>query len=115
MRVTTTRPYYDEAFSVPALLDAVAAHPDAGGIVVGCFDDTGVDAARCITSAPVIGLCQAALQAVSVVSCSFTVVTTLGRSVPAIEHLVLALRICGAVPQGAGIGDPRARAGGFNL
>ena len=79
--------YYDEVFSVPALLDAVQAHPGASGVVVGCFDDTGVDAARCVTSAPVIGICQAAMQAASIVSGSFTVVTTLGRSVPALEHL----------------------------
>ena len=79
--------YYDEVFSVPAMLDAVKAHPDAAGVVVGCFDDTGVDAARCVTSAPVIGICQAAMQVASIVSGSFTVVTTLGRSVPAVEHL----------------------------
>ena len=79
--------YYDEAFSVPAMLDAVKAHPDAAGVVVGCFDDTGVDAARCVTTAPVIGICQAAMQVASVVSGSFTVVTTLRRSVPALEHL----------------------------
>lgn len=79
--------YYDEVFSVPAMLDAVKAHPSAAGVVVGCFDDTGVDAARCVTSAPVIGICQAAMQVASIVSCSFTVVTTLGRSVPALEHL----------------------------
>ena len=79
--------YYDEVFSVPAMLDAVKAHADAAGVVVGCFDDTGVDAARCVTSAPVIGICQAAMQVASIVSGSFTVVTTLGRSVPALEHL----------------------------
>ena len=79
--------YYDEVFSIPAMLDAVKAHPDASGVVVGCFDDTGVDAARCVTSAPVIGICQAAMQVASIVSGSFTVVTTLSRSVPALEHL----------------------------
>ena len=79
--------YYDEVFSVPAMLDAVKAHPDAAGVVVGCFDDTGVDAARCVTSAPVVGICQAAMQVASIVSGSFSVVTTLGRSVPALEHL----------------------------
>lgn len=80
--------YYDEAFAVPALLDAVRAHPDAGGVVVGCFDDTGVDAARCLTSAPVIGICQASMHAASILSGSFSVVTTLSRSVPALRHLV---------------------------
>ena len=79
--------YYDEVFSVPAMLDAVKAHSDAAGVIVGCFDDTGVDAARCVITAPVIGICQAAMQVASIVSGSFTVVTTLGRSVPALEHL----------------------------
>ena len=79
--------YYDEVFSIPPMLDAVKAHPDAAGVVVGCFDDTGVDAARCVAYAPVIGICQAAMQVASIISGSFTVVTTLGRSVPAIEHL----------------------------
>ena len=79
--------YYDEAFSIPATLDAVKAHPDADGIVIGCFDDTGVDAARCAATAPVIGICQAAMQFASIVSGSFSVVTTLERSVPAIEDL----------------------------
>ena len=80
--------YYDEAFAVPALLEAIRKHPDASAVVVGCFDDTGVDAARCVTEAPVIGLCQAALHAASIVAGSFSIVTTLGRSVPAIELLV---------------------------
>ncbi len=79
--------YYDEVFSVPALLERVREYPDAAGVVVGCFDDTGVDAARCVTAAPVIGICQAAMQVASIVSGSFTVVTTLRRSVPALEHL----------------------------
>ena len=80
--------YYDEAFAVPPTLEAIGAHPDAAGIVIGCFDDTGVDAARCVSPAPVIGICQAAMQAATIISGSFSVVTTLSRSVPAIEHLV---------------------------
>jgi len=79
--------YYDEVFSVPATLEAIAEHGDARGIVIGCFDDTGVDAARCMTDAPVVGICQAAMQAAAVLAGSFSVVTTLGRSVPALTHL----------------------------
>ena len=36
---------------------------------------------------PMIGICQAAMQVASIISGSFTVVTTLGRSLPALEHL----------------------------
>ena len=81
--------YYDEVFSVPPLVEAVSAHPDCDGIVVGCFDDTGVDALRCMTPVPVVGICQAAMQMATLVAGSFSVITTLARSVPALEHLAL--------------------------
>ena len=81
--------YYDEVFSVPPLIEAVAAHPDCNGVVVGCFDDTGVDALRCMTTVPVVGICQAAMQMATLVAGSFTVITTLARSVPALEHLAV--------------------------
>ncbi len=81
--------YYDEVFAVPPLLEALGA--ERGRIdaaVIGCFDDTGVDAARTFTDVPVVGICQAAMQAAAVLANSFSVVTTLSRSVPALEHLV---------------------------
>ena len=82
--------YYDEVFAIPPMLEALKSHEGQyDGVVVGCFDDTGVDAARCVTRAPVIGICQAAMQAASTLASSFSVITTLGRSVPALEHLAV--------------------------
>jgi allantoin racemase len=78
--------YYDEAISVPGLLEIVRATPDADAVVVACFDDTGLDAARCLTAAPVVGIGEAGFHFASVLSNKFSVVTTLSRSVPAIEH-----------------------------
>lgn len=78
--------YYDEAISVPGLLDVVRANADVDGVIVACFDDTGLDAARCLTTAPVIGIGEAGFHFASVLSNRFSVVTTLSRSVPAIEH-----------------------------
>jgi allantoin racemase len=83
--------YYDEALCLPGLLieinkgeaDGVDAH------VVACFDDTGLDACRQIASAPVIGIGEAAYHAAALVAQRFTVVTTLGRSIPALEHNLL--------------------------
>ena len=60
--------------------------PEADAYVIACFDDTGLDAARCITAAPVIGIGEAAFHMASLVAGKFSVVTTLSRSVPAIEH-----------------------------
>ncbi|MGQ9371598.1 aspartate/glutamate racemase family protein [Azospirillum sp. ST 5-10] len=80
--------YYDEAFAVPGLLAAVADAEAAGvaGHVIACFDDTGLDAARCCAAAPVVGIGEAAFHMASLVAGRFSVVTTLERSVPAIEH-----------------------------
>lgn len=82
--------YYDEAFSIPGMLQEVRQAEQWGcaGIIVACFDDTGVDAARCIAKGPVVGLCEASLRMVSLLANSCSIVTTLNRSVPALEHLV---------------------------
>ncbi len=80
--------YYDEAFSVPGLLQEIAKGEAAGvdGHVIACFDDTGLEAARCLAAAPVVGICEAACHMASLLATSFSVVTTLGRAVPALEQ-----------------------------
>jgi allantoin racemase len=78
--------YYDEAMSLAGLLDLVKQHHDAAGFVIACFDDTGLDAARCLTASPVVGIGEAAYHMASMISNKFGVVTTLSRSIPALEH-----------------------------
>lgn len=83
--------HYDEAASVMAMLDIIREEEAAGnqGTVIACFDDPGIGAAREIASGPVIGICEAAMQAASILAARFSVVTTLPRSVPIIEDLAL--------------------------
>jgi allantoin racemase len=71
--------------SVPGLLDVIQSHPEVDAVVIACFDDTGLDAARCSTDVPVLGIGEAAFHAATMLSCRFSVVTTLRRSVPGIE------------------------------
>ena len=78
--------YFDEVFSIPGLIAEMAKAPRADAFVIACFDDTGLDAARCATEAPVIGIGEAGFHMASLISGKFSVVTTLSRSVPAIEH-----------------------------
>ena len=93
--------YYDEVFAVPPMIEVLKPMADqVDGVVVGCFDDTGVDALRCLLDVPVVGICQAAMQAAAVVANKFSIVTTLPVSVPALENLVLRYgfdRLCGRV------------------
>ena len=80
--------YVDEAFAVPGMLRAVR-DGERGRVdahVIACFDDTGLDAARTLADAPVIGIGEAAFHLASLIAGRFSVVTTLSRSIPAIEH-----------------------------
>ena len=66
--------YYDEAFAVPGLLAEIARAADADAFVVACFDDTGLEAARCAANAPVVGIGEAAFHVASLVADKFSVV-----------------------------------------
>jgi len=78
--------FYDEAISLAGLLDVVETNPQADAIVIACFDDTGLDAVRCVSNKPVVGIGEAAYHLAAMLSNKFSVVTTLARSVPALEH-----------------------------
>jgi allantoin racemase len=80
--------FYDEALAVPGLLVEVAKGEARGvaGHVIACFDDTGLDAARALARAPVVGIGEAAFHLASLIAGSFSVVTTLERAVPAIRQ-----------------------------
>ena len=82
--------FFDEAMAVPHMLEAMAAacarDPAIAGHVIACFDDTGLDAARALFEAPVVGIGEAACHLAALLAPRFSVITTLSRSVVAIEH-----------------------------
>lgn len=82
--------FYDEALSVPGLLAEIAdgERDGAQAAIIACFDDTGLDAARCMTTIPVIGICEAAVATAGFLAQRISVVTTLERSRVPIEHLM---------------------------
>jgi allantoin racemase len=82
---------YDDAFAVPGLLARIAEGETAGADahVIACFDDTGLDAARALANAPVVGIGSAAFHMASLIVHRFAVVTTLERSIPVIETNLL--------------------------
>ncbi|WP_423197262.1 MULTISPECIES: aspartate/glutamate racemase family protein [unclassified Cupriavidus] len=81
--------HYDEALSVPGILDEIRqgeqAHVD--GYVIACFGDPGLYAARELARGPVIGIAEAAMHAASMIGTGFSVVTTLGRTCNIAWHL----------------------------
>ena len=93
---------FDGALSLPGLLEEVLKGETAGvdAHVIACFDDTGLDAARSLARAPVIGIGEAGYHLASLVAGRFSVVTTLSRSIPVIEHNLIRYGLaarCGGV------------------
>ncbi|WP_099022893.1 aspartate/glutamate racemase family protein [Mycolicibacterium palauense] len=77
----------DERRCVPGLLDEIAAaaarsrqRPDA--YVVACFGDPGMEQARALVDAPVLGIAQAAMHAAALLAGTFSVVTSMSATVP---------------------------------
>jgi len=87
----------DGARAIPPLLDLVgkAQARNAPGIVIACFDDTGLDAARKRAACPVLGIGQAAFHTAALRGWRFSVVTTLAVSVPIIEGNIRAYGLSG--------------------
>ncbi len=56
------------------------------GIVLACFDDTGLVEARRVSGVPTIGIGEASFHAAMMLGGRFSVVTTLSVSVPIIEE-----------------------------
>ena len=64
---------------MPGMLEEILKGEKAGmdATVIACFDDTGLEAARCCASGPVIGIGEAAFHLASLIAHRFSVVTTL--------------------------------------
>ncbi|MGC5249449.1 aspartate/glutamate racemase family protein [Gordonia sp. DT219] len=80
--------HYDEALAVPGVLDAIATHPGADGYLLACFGDPGLDAARELAHAPVLGIAEAGMHLAAPLGRGFSVVTTLSRTIGHARDLV---------------------------
>jgi allantoin racemase len=80
--------HYDEAFGAAGVAEQVRIAAPHDAVVIACFGDPGLDAAREATSAPVLGIAEAAFHAASMVATGFSVVTTMTRTCVIAERLV---------------------------
>lgn len=100
----------DGARAVPGLLSLVGEQADADAFVIACFDDTGLDAARCIAAPrPVVGIGEAGCHAAALLVHRFSIVTTLPASIPVIRDNVerqgFARRCASILPTGISVLD----------
>jgi allantoin racemase len=83
--------HFDDVFGAAGVAEQVrlAAGEGFDAVVIACFGDPGLDAARELTTAPVLGIAEAAFHAASMVATGFSVVTTMTRTCVIAERLVL--------------------------
>jgi len=77
----------DGAMAVPWMLRRIAEAEARGtdGHVIACFDDTGLDAARCLARAPVIGIGEAAAHCATLLADRFAIVTSVSQALPVLR------------------------------
>ena len=82
--------HFDEVFGAAGVAEQMrlAAGESFDAVLIACFGDPGLDAARELTSAPVLGIAEAAFHAASFVATGFSVVTTMSRTCVIAERLV---------------------------
>ena len=81
---------YDEAFAIPATLELVKTAERDGyhAVLLACFSDPGLDAARELVSIPVVGIEESALHVAAMLGHRFTVLTSRRERVPSkMEHV----------------------------
>ena len=87
----------DGAAAVPGLLAMLPRAREAGAevLVIGCFDDTGLEELRAAAHCPVIGIGQSAYHMATLRGARFSVLTTLPVSVPVIQDNIRAQGFAG--------------------
>jgi len=75
---------YDEAFAIPPTLELVkkANQEDYHAIIIACFSDPGLEAAKEISKIPVIGIEESSLHMAAMLGAKFTVVTPRRQRIP---------------------------------
>jgi allantoin racemase len=81
--------HYDDIVAAAATLEVVRERSDDfDGVVIACFGDPGLFAAREISRVPVVGIAEASMLMACTVAHRFSVVTVLPRVKPWIEDTV---------------------------
>ncbi|WP_238367271.1 aspartate/glutamate racemase family protein [Mesobacterium pallidum] len=82
----------DGEAAIPPLLDLVRKASDEGAeaIIIACFDDTGLDAARAMAACPVVGIGEASYIMAGLMPGQAAVITTVAAALPVITGNIAA-------------------------
>jgi len=94
--------FYDEAFALPGILKTVNEYKTrCDAIVINCFADPGINAARELTDIPVVGPAEASMMIALMLGHKFGVISTFRNTGPWVElqtrNMGIEQRLAGAV------------------
>ena len=81
--------YYDESVNVTNLIKEIEINTSSDAFIITCFEDSGLDIARTVTSKPVLGIGESSFHLANIISKKFSIITTLSRSNEAIKNNLL--------------------------
>jgi len=97
-QVITTQPqagpesiesYYDEYLAIPGILEElILSEAEFDAFVIACWGDPGVEAARELTTKPVVGIAEASMYVANMVAARWGVVTTQHRTLDMVEKTI---------------------------
>ena len=78
--------YYLETTNVSKLVKEIENNNSSDAFILACFEDSGIDSVRKITSKPVIGIGEAAFYTANIIANKFSIITNLSVSHEAIKN-----------------------------
>lgn len=76
--------YYDEYLAIPGILEQIVLDTSSDAFILACWGDPGIEAAREITTRPVVGIAEASLYLANMLAAKWSVITTTHR----VRHMV---------------------------
>ena len=81
--------YYDEYLAIPGILEEIIlSSDDIDAFVIACWGDPGVEAARELTTKPVVGIAEASMYVANMLAARWGIVTTSHRVLDMIEKTI---------------------------
>ena len=78
--------YYLETANVSKIVKEIESNNSSDAFIIACYEDTGIDVIRKITSRPVIGIGEAAFYTANIIANKFSIITNLSASHEALKN-----------------------------
>ena len=78
--------YYLETANVSKIVKEIESNNSSDAFIIACYEDTGIDVIRKITSRPVIGIGEAAFYTANIIANRFSIITNLSASHEALKN-----------------------------